>query len=55
MMITAIVFVPESLPPERRHGGRLRQFTSGLSQVLRIGLYVGYMLTAALSGFTMMA
>jgi DHA1 family bicyclomycin/chloramphenicol resistance-like MFS transporter len=45
----------ESLPRERRHGGGLRQFASGLSQVLRIRLYVGYMLTAALSGFTMMA
>jgi MFS transporter, DHA1 family, multidrug resistance protein len=55
MVITAILFVPESLPRERRHGGGLRQFTSGLSQVLRIRLYVGYMLTAALSGFTMMA
>jgi MFS transporter, DHA1 family, multidrug resistance protein len=55
MMITAIVFVPESLPRERRHGGGLRQFASGLSQVLRIRLYVGYMLTAALSGATMMA
>ena len=55
MMITAIVFVPESLPRELRHGGGLRQFASGLSQVLRIRLYVGYMLTAALSGFTMMA
>jgi MFS transporter, DHA1 family, multidrug resistance protein len=55
MMITAIVFVPESLPRERRHGGGLRQFGSGLRQVLRIRLYVGYMLTAALSGFTMMA
>ncbi|HET9563193.1 MAG TPA: multidrug effflux MFS transporter [Mycobacterium sp.] len=55
MMITAIAFVPESLPPERRHGGGLRQFTSGLSEVLRIRLFVGYMLTAALSGFTMMA
>jgi MFS transporter, DHA1 family, multidrug resistance protein len=55
MMITAIVLVPESLPRERRHGGGLRQFTSGLSQVLRIRLYVGYMLTAVLSGFTMMA
>ena len=32
MMITAIVFVPESLPRERRHGGGLRQFTSGLSR-----------------------
>ena len=55
MMITAIVFVPESLPPERRHGGGLRQFASGLSQVIRIRLFVGYTLTAALSGFTMMA
>ena len=55
MMITAIAFVPESLPRERRHGGGLRQFTSGLSEVLRIRLFVGYMLTAALSGFTMMA
>jgi MFS transporter, DHA1 family, multidrug resistance protein len=55
MMITAIVLVPESLPRERRHGGGLRQFTSGLSQVLRIRLFVGYMLTAVLSGFTMMA
>ena len=40
---------------ERRHGGGLRQFASGLSQVVRIRLFVGYMLTAALSGFTMMA
>ena len=56
MVITAIVFVPESLPPERRHGGGgLRQFTSGLGEVLRIRLFVGYVLTAALSGFTMMA
>ena len=55
MTITAIVFVPESLPPERRHGGGLRQFATGLSEVLRIRVYVGYMLTAALSGFTMMA
>jgi MFS transporter, DHA1 family, multidrug resistance protein len=55
MMITAIVFVPESLPVEQRHGGGLRKFASGLSEVLRIRLFVGYMLTAALSGFTMMA
>ena len=37
MMITAIFLVPESLPVERRHGGGLRQFGSGLSEVLRIG------------------
>ncbi len=55
MMITAIVFVPESLPAERRHGGGLGQFTAGLREVVRIRLFVGYVLTAALSGFTMMA
>jgi len=55
MMITALVFVSESLPPERRHGGGLRAFASGLGQVIRIRLFVGYTLTASLSGFTMMA
>ena len=55
MMITAIVLVPESLPPARRHSGGLRQFAAGLGQVLKIRLFVGYTLTAALSGFTMMA
>ena len=56
MVITAVVVVPESLPPERRHGGGgLGQFTSGLGEVVRSRLFVGYALTAALSGFTMMA
>ena len=55
MVITAILFVPESLPPERRHGGGLRQFTSGLSEVARSRVFVGYVLTASFSGFTMMA
>ena len=55
MVVTAVVYVPESLPPERRHGGGLRRFTSGLTEVLGIRVFVGYALTAALSGFTMMA
>ena len=55
MVITAIVYVPESLPPERRHGGGLRQFTTGLGEVIKIRPFVGYTLTASLSGFTMMA
>ena len=29
MVITAILFVPESLPPERRHGGGLRSSPPG--------------------------
>jgi DHA1 family bicyclomycin/chloramphenicol resistance-like MFS transporter len=55
MVITAVVFVPESLPAEQRHGGGLRQFSAGLSEVLRHRLFVGYMLVSAFSGFSMMA
>jgi DHA1 family bicyclomycin/chloramphenicol resistance-like MFS transporter len=55
MMITAILIVPESLPPERRHAGGLRQFASGIASVLRIRLFVAYLLTTAFSGFSMMA
>ncbi len=55
MMTAAIAVIPESLPPERRHGGGLGQFASGLARVVRIRMFVGYALTAALSGFTMMA
>lgn len=55
MMATALWFVPESLPPERRHGGGLRQFASGLGQVVTIRAFVGHTVTASLSGFTMMA
>lgn len=55
MMITAIAFVPESLPAERRRSGGLQQFAAGLGQVIKIRAFVGYTLTASLSGFTMMA
>jgi MFS transporter, DHA1 family, multidrug resistance protein len=55
MMITAVAFVPESLPAGRRHGGGLRQFASGLGAVITIRSFVGYALTSALSAFTMMA
>lgn len=55
MMITAITVVPESLPPDRRRAGGFHQFTTGIAQVLRIRLFVGYLLTNAFSGFSMMA
>lgn len=55
MMATAIAVIPESLPPERRHGGGLRAFLNGLTTVIRMRTFVGYALTASLSGFTMMA
>lgn len=55
MIVTAWVRVPESLPPELRHTGGLRQFTSGIGRVLRRRLFVGHMLTSAFSGFCMFA
>ncbi len=55
MMVTAIVWVPESLPAERRHGGGLRTFAAGLGEVVKIRVFIGYTLTTSLSGLTMMA
>ncbi len=55
MVVSAAKFIPETLPPERRHAGGLRQSMSGVGQVVRLRLFVGYMLTSTLSGFTMMA
>ena len=55
MVISAWRFIPETLPPERRHAGGLKKSMSGVGEVLRIRPFVGYMLTSVLSGFTMMA
>ena len=55
MMVTAIAFVPESLPPERRQQGGLRPFVSGIAVVLRIRLFVVYLLVNGFSGFGMFA
>lgn len=54
MVLTAIWFVPETLAPERRHGGGLRRSVAGIGEVLRVRPYVGYMLTGTFSGFMMM-
>jgi DHA1 family bicyclomycin/chloramphenicol resistance-like MFS transporter len=40
------VRVEESLPPQRRHGGGLRNFVVAGRQVLRNRSYVGYLLVA---------
>lgn len=55
MVLTAIWFVPETLGPERRHGGGLAESARGIGEVLRVRTFVGYMLASAFSGFTMMA
>jgi DHA1 family bicyclomycin/chloramphenicol resistance-like MFS transporter len=46
MTLTVLVAVPESLPPERRHGGGLRSFLVAGRQVLGHRSYVGYLVVA---------
>jgi DHA1 family bicyclomycin/chloramphenicol resistance-like MFS transporter len=46
MTLAVLVAVPESLPPERRHGGGLRSFLVAGRQVLGHRSYVGYLLVA---------
>ncbi len=54
MVLSALRFVPETLPPERRHSGGFRRSVSGIGEVIRKRAFVAYMLTSAFSGFTMM-
>ncbi len=46
MTLAVIAAVPESLPPERRHGGGLRSFLVAGRQVLGNRTYVGYLVVA---------
>jgi MFS transporter, DHA1 family, multidrug resistance protein len=46
MTLAVLVAVPESLPPERRHGGGLRSFLTAGRVVLGNREYVGYILVA---------
>jgi DHA1 family bicyclomycin/chloramphenicol resistance-like MFS transporter len=52
MAVSVFVAVPESLPPQRRHGGGLRAFAVAGRQVLGQRRYVGYLLV---SGSAMVA
>ena len=46
MTLAVVVAVPESLPPERRHGGGLHSFLVAGRQVLGNRSYVGYLVVA---------
>jgi DHA1 family bicyclomycin/chloramphenicol resistance-like MFS transporter len=46
MTLAVLIAVPESLPPERRHGGGLRSFLTAGREVLGNRAYVGYVLVA---------
>jgi MFS transporter, DHA1 family, multidrug resistance protein len=49
MLLTVAVFVPESLPVDRRHRGGLQQLRGAAGQVLRTRRFVGYLIVMALS------
>ncbi len=53
MVATAIALVPETLPSQRRHAGGIGALMHGISRVLRVRAFVGFMLVGALSGFAM--
>jgi MFS transporter, DHA1 family, multidrug resistance protein len=46
MVLAAVVAVPESLPPERRHAGGMRNFLAAGRVVLANREYVGYLVVA---------
>ncbi|TDO46693.1 DHA1 family bicyclomycin/chloramphenicol resistance-like MFS transporter [Kribbella sp. VKM Ac-2527] len=46
MTVAVLVAVPESLPPERRHGGGLRNFLTAGRVVLGHREYIGYVVVA---------
>lgn len=54
MVVTATLFIRETLPVERRHGGGLRQSVAGIGEVVRNRTFMGYVLTANFCAFTMM-
>jgi len=54
MVLSAVAFIPETLAPERRHGGGPRRSLSGIGGVLRVRPFMAYSMAATFSGFTMM-
>jgi hypothetical protein len=46
MAVAVLVAVPETLPPDQRHGGGLRTFAHAGREVLRNRRYVGYLVVA---------
>jgi MFS transporter, DHA1 family, multidrug resistance protein len=46
MTVCVLVAIPETLPPERRHGGGLQAFAVAGRQVLRNRRYVGYLVVS---------
>lgn len=49
MLIAVVVAVPETLPPERRHGGELRELGHAARQVIGNRRFVAYLVVTAFS------
>jgi DHA1 family bicyclomycin/chloramphenicol resistance-like MFS transporter len=47
MTVCVLLFVPDSLPGEQRHGGGLRAFVTSSTAVLKDRRYVGYVVVAS--------
>jgi len=50
LVVAALVGLPESLPPERRSGGRWRETLRGFAELLHDRLFVGVALSGGLAG-----
>ncbi|CAI9406913.1 multidrug effflux MFS transporter [Aestuariimicrobium sp. T2.26MG-19.2B] len=55
MFLAALLVIPESLPPAKRHGGGLQAFVRNSRVVLANRRFVGYMLTNAATGVALFA
>lgn len=54
-LVGALVLIPESLPPERRHSGGFRTFARNARTLVTRGPFVAYLLVNAFSAFALMA
>ncbi len=55
VLIAIIMFVPETLPPERRHSGGARELRKGAAQLMRDRVFVGYAISQVFGFATMFA
>lgn len=55
LVLAALLGLPESLPPERRTGGRWHETIRGFAELLRDRLFVGVALSGGLAGASMFA
>jgi len=55
LALAIILFVPETLPPDRRHAGGLREIRKGAGQMFRDRVFMGYAVTQVFAFATLFA